>query len=191
MRRLPERRSDETRAALLSSFASLVFQDGFENVSVQRIVAGAGTARSTFYEHFGGKEDILRASMAPFFATFADCVSSENRPDHLGKVLDHMWENRRLTDAIFSGASRLILARNLSEMVEARLRELHAGAQLTLPYRLGAIMIADAQMALVESWLRGRAFARHEDVGAALHDSSRALARALARTGVGRKGSAS
>jgi AcrR family transcriptional regulator len=160
-------------------------------VSVQRIVAGAGTARSTFYEHFGGKEDILRASMAPFFATFADCVLSECQPDNLAKVLEHMWGNRRLTDAIFTGASRAILARNLSEMVETRLRELHAGAPLTLPYRLAAIMIADAQMTLVESWLRGRAYARQADVGFALHDGSRALAKALARTGVGPNGSAS
>ena len=191
MRRLPERRSDETRALLLSSFANLVFQHGFENVSVQRIAADAGTARSTFYEHFSSKEDILCASMASFFATFADCVLSEDQPDQLNKVLDHMWENRRLTDAIFSGAPRMILARYLSEAVETRLRKMHDAAALALPYRLSAIMIADAQLGLVENWLRGRAFARSGDVGVALHDGTRALAKALDRTGVGPKGAAS
>jgi len=172
-------RAEQTRATLLRAFTELVFRNGFENVSVQGIVAQAGTARSTFYEHFGGKEDILRASMAQFFTIIADCVSSEAEPGHLGQVLDHMWENRRLTDAIFSGAARKILGQSLSEMIEARLRQLHNGAQLILPYRLTAIHIAEAQLALVESWLRGRAFARVEDMVVALHKSSRALALAL------------
>lgn len=179
--RIPERRSDETRAALLAAFVAIVFRDGFENVSVQRIVTDAGTARSTFYEHFSGKEDILCASMAPFFATFAQCVSSADAPAELDRVLDHMWDNRRLVDAIFCGTPRVILARSLGEMVEAQLRECYDGAALTLPYRLAAIQLAEAQLALVEAWLRGRAFASVGDLGTTLHRTSRASAAALRR----------
>jgi AcrR family transcriptional regulator len=172
-------RSERTRAALLSAFAELVFRDGFEKVSAQAVASAAGIARSTFYEHFASKEDLLRASMAPFFGVIAECVSSEAQPEPLPRILAHLWENRRLTDAIFSGAPRRIIAQSLSEMVEARLKQLHDGAPLTLPYRLAAIHIAEAQLALVESWLRGRAFARVEDMTAALHRSARASALAL------------
>lgn len=172
-----ETRGERSRAAILRAFVELIFREGFERVSVQGIVAGAGVARSTFYEHFSSKEDVLRASMAQFFEVLARCVSSEAQPPDLLPVLAHFWENRRLTDAIFAGIPRRILALSLSEMIETRLRE--RGEALLLPARLVAIQLAEAQLALVESWLRGRAYARAEDVAAALYQSSRGSANAL------------
>jgi AcrR family transcriptional regulator len=174
-----ETRSERTRAAILTAFVEQIFSDGFENISVQRIVAGAGIARSTFYEHFSSKEDVLRASMAQFFKVLAQCVSTDSQPAELAAVLDHFWGNRRLTHAIFAVTPRRILALSLSEMIEARLRE--SGEKLLLPHRLAAIHLAEAQLILVESWLRGRAFARADDVASALHQSSRASTKALAR----------
>ena len=176
-----ESRGERSRAAILAAFIELLFRDGFENVSVQGIVAGAGVARSTFYEHFSSKEDVLRASMAQFFEVLARCLASDDPVPELAGVLSHFWGNRRLVDAIFGGTPRRILALSLSEMIEARLRE--RGDKLLLPPRLAAIHLAEAQLALVESWLRGRAFAGVEDMAAALCQSSRASAKALIRAG--------
>src|SRR5215217_2110871 len=103
MAAIVNRRSDRTRTELMSAFSSLVFAKGFENVSVKDVIASAGIARSTFYEHFSNKEDVLRACMTRFFDIVADCVSTDGMPAELPKVLDHLWSNRRLTDAIFSG----------------------------------------------------------------------------------------
>ena len=175
-----ERRSERTRAAILRAFVDLLFRGGFESISVQRIVAEAGIARSTFYEHFSSKEDVLRASMAQFLTVFARCVFDPGQPPELSKVLAHFWENRRLTDAIFSGAPRKIIALSLSELVEARLHE-HRSEGLLLPYRLAAIHISEAQLALIESWLRGRAFAHVDDLAHALFMSTRASAAAMYR----------
>jgi AcrR family transcriptional regulator len=176
-----ESRSEQTRAAILRAFVELIFQDGFANTSVQGMVARAGIARSTFYEYFSSKEDVLRASMAQFFIVLARCVSAEEESVELTDVLGHFWENRRLTDAIFTGTPRRIIGLSLSEMIEARLHD-HSGGELLLPYRLAAIHIAEAQLALVEAWLRGRAFARIEDMATALHETSRASATAMLRT---------
>lgn len=176
-----ETKSERTRAAILRAFVELLFQSGFENISVQGIVAEAETARSTFYEHFSSKEDVLRASMAQFLVVLAECVSRDDEPPDLLNVLTHFRENRRLTDAIFSGAPRKIIALSLSEIVEARLRERHD--QMMLPDRLVAIHIAEAQLGLVEAWLRGRAFARADEIAAGLHRSSRASVDALVRAG--------
>lgn len=177
-----ERRSERTRAAILRAFVDLLFRGGFESISVQGIVAEAGIARSTFYEHFSSKEDVLRASMAQFLTVLARCASESSQPPELSNVLEHFWENRRLTDAIFSGAPRKIIALSLSELVEARLHELESEG-LLLPYRLVAIHISEAQLALVESWLRGRAFARGDDLARALFMSTRASVAALDRPG--------
>jgi AcrR family transcriptional regulator len=173
------KRSERTRRQIMSAFTGLVFAEGFENVSVLEVVASANVARSTFYEHFSGKEDVLRACMSRLFAVIADCVPSDTEPGELNRVLDHLWENRRLTDAFFSGAPRVILARALGETIEAHLRDMNQGEPLALPYRLSAIHLAEAQLALVENWLRGRAYCETADLAQALHKSSRASALAL------------
>jgi AcrR family transcriptional regulator len=171
------RRSEQTRAGLMSAFTQLVFAKGFENVKAREVAATAKVARSTFYEHFSGTEDVLRACMTRFFAVVADCVSEEREPPELTGVLDHLWSNRRLTDGIFSGHARSILARNQADLVELRLRAMTP--DLAIPSRLAAIQIAEAQLALVESWMRGRAFCPTEQLAAGLHRSSRASALAL------------
>ena len=173
-------RAERSRAALLRAFIDLIFSDGFDRMSVSDIVAQAGTARSTFYEHFSSKEDILQASMAHFFAAMADCVSSAKQPVDLATVLAHFWGNRRMADAVFAGHSRLILVRSLGDLIERRLRIVGGGsANPALPYELAASHLAEGQLSLVESWLRGRAFCRSEDVATALYRSSRASALAL------------
>ena len=171
------RRSDRTRTELMSAFSGLVFAKGFENVSVKDVITSAGIARSTFYEHFSNKEDVLRACMTRFFDIVADCVSTDEMPAELPKVLDHLWSNRRLTDAIFSGHARMILARNQADLVEQRLRAVTP--LLRLPHRLAAIQIADAQLGLVESWMRGRAPCSVETLADGLFRSSRASALSL------------
>lgn len=177
-----KKRSEKTRRQIMSAFSRLVFAKGFENVSVLEVVAAAGVARSTFYEHFSGKEDVLRAAMANLFAVMADCVRSDSQPPELNRVLSHMWENRRLTDAIFSGAPRVILLRAHGEMIETHLRTINQGKPLALSYRLAAIHLAEAQIALVENWMRGRAFCETTEMAQALHRSSRASATALLAT---------
>jgi AcrR family transcriptional regulator len=170
-------RAERSRAALLRAFTELMFRDGFEAVSVRSIVAAAGIARSTFYEHFQSKEDILGASMAHFLGVMADCASEEEPPPELIWVLSHFWENRRLTDAVFTGVPRKIIARRLAEMIQERLER--SGATPLIPEVLAATQLAEAQLALVESWLRGRAFAKPEAMSAALHQTSKASAAAL------------
>src|SRR5256885_10572194 len=109
MKPILDSRSERTRATLVGAFVTLMFRDGFENISVQGIAAEAGTARSTFYEHFSGKDDVLRASMAHLLVPLAECVTGEDQPPEVRLVLAHMWENRRLADAVFTGAPRKII----------------------------------------------------------------------------------
>lgn len=173
------RRSDKTRDELMAAFTSLLFAKGFGAVSVTEIVTAARHARSTFYEHFSSKEDVLRACMSRFFAIIARCVVEEEEPAKLQSVLVHLFENRRLTDAIFSGAPRAILAQALADMVERHLRDAAGDAPLALPSRLAAIMLAEAQLGLIEAWLRGRAFCSVEHLAGGLHEVGRAGALAL------------
>src|SRR4249919_346456 len=77
-----DRRVARTRQALLQAFVALMFERNYRTISVADIAQRADVGRSTFYEHFGGKDEILLKSMEWMFATLADCVLPETpRPE--------------------------------------------------------------------------------------------------------------
>jgi AcrR family transcriptional regulator len=51
----------EPRERLLATAAELFYRDGIHSVGVDRIVETATVTRATFYRHFPGKEDLVRA----------------------------------------------------------------------------------------------------------------------------------
>ena len=63
MRKAEDRRVRRTREALQASFASLVVSKGYDALTIQDVLDDADVGRSTFYSHFQGKEDLLRAGI--------------------------------------------------------------------------------------------------------------------------------
>lgn len=173
-----DRRLDRTRDRIIAEFTALVFAGGFETITVQRLVEAAGIARSTFYEHFASKEDVLRASMARFFGVIADCVLTDEPPDELARVVAHLWDNRRLADAIFAGQARNVLVRNQADLIEARLRSL-GEERPSAPLRLAAAALSELQITMLETWLRGRVHCDGQSLEKALSCTSRAAAVSL------------
>lgn len=60
-------RQDDTRARLLARSAALFVAHGYENVSVEQILAATGIARSSFYRFFANREDVLSNIIRPVF----------------------------------------------------------------------------------------------------------------------------
>ena len=60
-----ESRIERTHEALLRAFRELVFERGYDAISVRDIIENANIGRSTFYEHFENKEDLLRRALGP------------------------------------------------------------------------------------------------------------------------------
>ncbi|MGW4366263.1 TetR/AcrR family transcriptional regulator [Nocardia takedensis] len=62
--RLRDEQKTRTRAALLDSAGELFARHGYGAVRVDDIAAAVGCSRATFYLHFAGKSDVLRAVAA-------------------------------------------------------------------------------------------------------------------------------
>jgi AcrR family transcriptional regulator len=62
-----EQRKRRTRDLLLRESAALFVTRGFENVSVEDILAATGMARSSFYRFFSNREDVLANIVRPVF----------------------------------------------------------------------------------------------------------------------------
>src|SRR5438876_1337529 len=59
--RAPDRRTARTREMLYSALIALILRKGYDGISVQDIIDEANVGRSTFYDHYTGKEELLRS----------------------------------------------------------------------------------------------------------------------------------
>jgi len=176
----PDRRVERTRLALLNAFRDLILGSGYDRMKVGDIISAADVGRSTFYEHFESKDDILKQSLSRPFGILADTVGKSYVPAHLVMMLEHFWENRRLARVVFSGTPRRVAARRLAELIEERLSaELRGGAKPVIPIPLVAAQLAEAQLGLIEAWVTGKPACSADALARALALGARAIVAAL------------
>jgi AcrR family transcriptional regulator len=175
------RQTQRTRAALVKAFIELVLSEGFEKLTVEQIATRANVGRSTFYLHFAGRDDILKATMMHPSEPLARIVGEDLDASELVPILTHFIEQKSRNRVFFKEPVRRIWADKLAEMIEVRLIRLVAThvKPTTLPLPLIAIAIADAQISLVTRWLTSKQIAKPEAVAAALIASTHGQVAAL------------
>lgn len=183
----PDRRVERTRQALLTAFNDLVLARGYDPVTVRDVIARADIGRSTFYEHFESKDDLLRRSITPLLEVLAGAAGAAGaagdaaQPARVEAVLVHFRENRRPARIMLGGSARRLMSRILAEFIEERLtarRGGRSGAPL-VPLGLIAAQLAEGQLGLIESWLAESPASATPAVARALIAASRASAAAL------------
>lgn len=174
-----DRRSLKTRAALHAAFVDLLLARGYEALQVGEVSDRANVGRSTFYEHFGSKADLLRASLATPFGHLAGMVLPGASPAGIVPWLQHFREHRPVVRVLLGWPTRPLLSQTLGALVADRLRERDEAGAGGFPVELTARLVADAQLALLDIWIGGRPAAGAEDIAAALRRASAALAGAL------------
>jgi AcrR family transcriptional regulator len=178
-----DRRTERTRAALMSAFVNVLLSEGYDAVTVERVAEQANVGRSTFYMHYKSKEEILRESMKRPSSVLAVIVGGNIPNDPIVFWMDHFYEQRRRNHIFFGGPVRTIWAKCLAELIEPRLASLvrHARGQPILPLPLIALQIAETQLALIGAWLNAKPGTKAEAVAEALIQSTRATVAALLR----------
>lgn len=63
----PRGHRENTKKKIIDSARKLFNRHGFENVSVQKIMAGAGLTHGGFYSYFGSKSDLYAEVLGCFF----------------------------------------------------------------------------------------------------------------------------
>ncbi len=149
-----DRRVRRTRLAIFEAFRDLVLSQRYDEIRVADIIDKANVGRSTFYDHFKGKDDVLLLSIEPLFNILAEAATQSATRERMFFVLSHFWDQRALARIIFGPELFFKLSRKLTDMIEQRLNE-DAGSDEGLPARLIATDLASSQLGTLKAWLGG------------------------------------
>jgi AcrR family transcriptional regulator len=153
-----DRRQQRTRDAIRRAFIGLATNRRYEDFGVGDLVAEANIGRSTFYEHYSGKDDVLRALMDGMLGELSDAAGGAIPVEKLSGLLRHFWDNRRLGKVVFGPQLGPTVRRRLGDLIEKR----------TAFDNAQAAFLAAGQIGLLHSWLTGEVAAEPEAVAAIL-----------------------
>jgi AcrR family transcriptional regulator len=192
-------RKQRTRQAIHRAFFDMVQQQRYYEIKIDTLVARAGIARSTFYEHFKSKDALLASSLEGPFSRLANLVkvcrmqatdesagvaltqASDIRKAQIAliDILSHFWQNRALARSIFIGALRKKVGLTLAAMIYQRLEKTFANKNL--PLGLVSIQLSEMMLAPIVAWLLGEAQCSAEVLGDMLVKSVAGAMSALGR----------
>ncbi len=145
------RQLSSTEIAIVEAFHTLAIERRYGEIRVIDIIDRADVGKSTFYEHFQGKDDVLLTAMRPILLALATAASGRAARSYIRPVIEHLWERRSFARPILDSTAAPILQRRLAETVAT-----HGGRHVEAEgVPVFAIGIAAAQLAMLRCWLSG------------------------------------
>lgn len=183
-----DRRVQRTREALQKALIELIGERGYDAITVQEIVDRANCGRTTFYLHYGGKDELFMScheaivsGSSSLHVLSREELLSREAPPRLRSVYRHLLGSRALLAPLFQSKDGALILRRVharsAQAIEAGLRAAFAEVQSAIPLDVLANYLARAQTALVQWWLeKGRPHAP-ETLAQAFHRLQRAAIR--------------
>lgn len=152
---MTDRRIDRTRKAIRTGFMTLLAERRYEAISVADIAAQADIGKSTFYEHFRSKDDLLNAMMEGMLDELATSVTCRCDSKRLSGLIDHFWSNRRLGKIVFGAPLGHPVRRRLASLMEKHLAGSSDCQSAPKVLRAKAAHLAAGHIGLLHAWLSG------------------------------------
>lgn len=168
-----DRRQKKTRQAMFDAFTGLLERKSYSNITVQEIIDEADVGRSTFYAHFGTKDELLRALCAEIFEhVFSAELEKERTHDfsrncgvveaEITHVLYHLRDSRRYIRGILSSESGELFMRFFKEHLARLFGDALTGQPEDVPRDyLRNHLVCDFAEA-VRWWMRNDAYSPEE-----------------------------
>ena len=166
--------ASRTREAIVDAFTALALRQRYESIRASDIIALAGVGKSTFYEHFRGKDEVLLDAIRPVVLALATAASGRAARSYVCETIRHLWDRRSVWRALLDSSAAPVVQRRLSETI--RPHGLRAGLPDSTSI-LAAKGAAAAQLAMLRSWLAGEVPSTIDDMTDSLIASSRLLFR--------------
>lgn len=152
------------RTLIINAFSRLVLAKRRLKPRITDVLAEAGVARSTFYQHFEGRDSLLIEATRGPLGVIADAAAGKVDEERLCALLDHFRENRRGSIELLDGPLRARIVRALAEAIGVRLDDATREPSFDLH-------LADMLIGFMRLWLTGET-----------RQTSRELARMMMRS---------
>lgn len=157
-------RAAHTQSLLRSAVLELAAERPISEITVIDIITAAGVNRSSFYQHFDSREELLAAALERIETEMAHAdepviVTNDSQPPaELVRFMRHFAAHRSLYRGVFGPQGSALVA----SQVRARMISfVRAGMELTparpalagLPIRIAAAGTSGALLGIIEAWL--------------------------------------
>ncbi len=133
-----DRRQRRTRAAVFGAFSELLAEKPYDRITIQEIIDHANVGRSTFYMHFGTKDDLLCALCGGLFDhiigsaldrthTHGLCPDGGRPVSIFCHILAHLQENDGNILSLLSGESNDLFLKDFRNGIKKVIRESFLG----------------------------------------------------------------
>lgn len=173
-----DRRVRHTRDALGDALITLMQENPFDSITIQHVLDRAKVGRSTFYNHFRGKDDLFVSDVEDFFELIATSLTRHNdksnrvAPVHeffahvaeQHQFISSLTQSQKLHDVFELGQG------HFARGIEARLATLPATRALKPAGRAArAHALAGALFSMLNWWLGHQSAATPHQMDALFH----------------------
>lgn len=119
-----DRRVARTRTALRDALVGLIHDRGWDEISVKDVCDAANVGRSTFYAHFGDKEELLTSGFDGLLAELrAHRVHGQGPLRFVPPLIAHAASHRWLYRALIGKHSGRVIERRFRQVVHTLVAE--------------------------------------------------------------------
>lgn len=115
---MPRKKQRNTKGKIISAAWKLFYEQGYEDTTIEDILALSGTSRGTFYHYFEGKDALLGTLSVLFDEKYQELIPTIAPDENAIAVLRFL--NRELFSMIDASISLELLARLLSTQLTTR-----------------------------------------------------------------------
>jgi len=144
-----DRRIKRTKALVFEAFFQMVQSCRYDGLKTKDLIQKAGVGRSTFYEHFGDKGDVLSQSLEYPMSIFASALTGKVDDENLLFILTHFWERRMFARIILQHPTRAVVDNCLRVLILKNLRTVKDDDA-------HASFLTSGYLSLLNDWLTGR-----------------------------------
>ncbi len=172
-----EANPQKSREALLAAFEALVVSKPYQQISVGNIVSKADVGRSTFYDHFKNKDELLRNSLVGIVELLAETTSASCDPERVAHLLDHFRDVGDVARSFFAGPSLELLVAAIQEAILERPLEEppDRNTSPSMPREFSARLAAETMVAMIRAWLNEEDACDARDFANMLHRAMLAI----------------
>lgn len=157
-----DRRIQRTRGLLQDALVALILEKGYEAITIQDILERANVGRSTFYEHFYDKDDLLLSGFEHLRADFEQYLANQSIDDDSPWQLSlsmfrHAQSHRQLYKAMAGkqGGNLAVahIQKFLTHYLYEHLKKLLTMRKRDMPPEILTQFIVSSYTALLTWWL--------------------------------------